>query len=188
MFEEKLKHITKWFKDSGLKINEEKTELCLFHRNDHAPITISLNGVTLKSKPSINVLGVKFDCKLSWNDQINMTINKAKKNLHAINLIKKHFNATELKQLLTSNYYSVLYYNSEIWHLPTLSPHLKLKLLSASANAIKLCITSLPPHTSHDTIHNWQKEELQPKCLCTNMHSNCSNFSTQPTSQTIGYL
>ena len=94
-FEEKLRLITKWLKDSGLKINEEKTEVCLFHRNDHAPITISLNGVNLKSKLSINVLGVQFDCKLSWNAQVNQTINKAKKTLHAINLIKKHFNTSD---------------------------------------------------------------------------------------------
>ena len=49
--------------------------------------------------------------------------------------------------------HSVLYYNSEIWQLPTLSPHLKQKLLSASANAIKLCLTALPPNTSFKTIH-----------------------------------
>ena len=94
-------------------------------------------------------MGVKFDSKLSWNDQISQTINKAKKTLHAINLIKKYFNTTELKQLLTSNYYSILYYNSEIWHLPTQGPQLKQKLLSASANAIKLCITKITLNTSH---------------------------------------
>ena len=118
---------------------------------------ISLNGVNLKSKPSINVLGVKFDSKLSWNDQISQTINKAKNTLHAINLIKKYFNTNELKQLLTPNYYSVLYYNSEIWHLSTLGPQLKQKLLSASANAIKLCLTKLPPNTSHEAIHRLAK-------------------------------
>ena len=35
--------------------------------------------------------------------------------------------------------------------------HLKQKLLSASANALKLCLTSLPPNTSFDTIHNLTK-------------------------------
>ena len=69
----------------------------------------------------------------------------------------------ELKALLTSNYYSVLYYNSEIWHLPTLSPHLKQKLLSSSANALKLCLTSLPPNTSFDTIHNLTKRATPPQ-------------------------
>ena len=109
-FEEKLRQISKWLKDSGMKINESKTELCLFHWNDHAPITITLNGISLKSKSSINVLGVQFDCKLSWCDQVNKAINKSKKTLHAINLIKKYFKADELKGLLTSNYSSVLYY------------------------------------------------------------------------------
>ena len=62
-----------------------------------------------------------------------------------------------IKDLLTSNYFSILYYNSEIWHLPTLSPNLKQKLLSASANAIKLCLKSLPLNTSFVTIHSLAK-------------------------------
>ena len=52
-FEEKMNNIIKWLKDSGLKINESKTELCLFHRNDHIPITVSINGTAIKSQTSI---------------------------------------------------------------------------------------------------------------------------------------
>ena len=55
------------------------------------------------------------------------------------------------------NYYSVLYYNSEIWHLPTLSPILKQKLLSASANALKLSLSKLPINTSFEAIHSLAK-------------------------------
>ena len=109
------------------------------------------------SNEKLNVLGIQFDSKLDWSDQVNKTINKAKSTYHAISLIKKYFNTNELKGLLTSNYYSVLYYNSEIWHLPTLKPNLKQKLLSASANAIKLCLTKLPPNTSFETIHSLAK-------------------------------
>ena len=46
--------ITKWLKDSGLKINETKPKSASFIENDHAPITISINGVSIKSKSSIN--------------------------------------------------------------------------------------------------------------------------------------
>ena len=77
----------------------------------------------------------------------------AKKAYHAINLIKKYFNSSKLKGLLTSNYYLILYYNNEIWHIPTLAPPLKQKLLSASANAIKLCLTKLPWNTSYEAIY-----------------------------------
>ena len=91
---------------------------------------------------------------MTWSDQVCKTINKAKKVYHAINLIRKYFTSSELKGLLTSNYFSILYYNSEIWHLPSLKPQLKQKLLSASANAVKLCLSSLPPNTSFETMHN----------------------------------
>ena len=33
--EQKLEMITKWLKDSSLKVNENKTELCLFYRKDN---------------------------------------------------------------------------------------------------------------------------------------------------------
>jgi hypothetical protein len=29
----RLEKIVKWLRDSGLKVNESKTELCIFHRN-----------------------------------------------------------------------------------------------------------------------------------------------------------
>ena len=128
-----------------------------FYRNDHAPIIITLNGIIIKTKTSMNVLGVQFDSKLTWHDQVNKAINKAKRTLHAINLIKKYFNAEELKGLLTSNFYSVLYYNSEIWNLPSLNNHQKQKLLSASANALKICLTTVPQNTSYEVIHRLTK-------------------------------
>ena len=40
--EKKLEMITKWLKGSGLVVNESKTEVCLFHRNDQPLIFITL--------------------------------------------------------------------------------------------------------------------------------------------------
>ena len=37
-----------------------------------------------------------------------------------------------------SNFYYILLYNSEVWHIPTLKPKLKQIILSTSANALKL--------------------------------------------------
>ena len=47
--EKRLEMITKWLKDSGLVVNESKTELCLFHKNDKAPITIKISENCVKS-------------------------------------------------------------------------------------------------------------------------------------------
>ena len=73
----------------------------------------------------MNVLVVCFASKLMWSMYLSNTINKANKALHAVRLIKKYFNHQEILQLLTANFYSILYYNSEIWHLPKLKNDLK---------------------------------------------------------------
>ena len=85
---------------------------------------------------------------------------------HAIRIIKKYFTQPELLNLLTSNYYSILYYNSdysilyynsEVWHLPSLKLELKKKLLSASASALKLCSPWSSEHTSFEILHTINK-------------------------------
>jgi hypothetical protein len=136
---ESLEMITKWLKDSGLKVNETKTEICLFHKRDQPPIVITFNGTPITSKQAMNVLGISFDSKLNWQFQIQNAITKSKKALHAIYLIRKHFTKTELLQITTSNYYSILYYNAEIWLTPTLNNNSKRALMSASAAPLKLC-------------------------------------------------
>jgi hypothetical protein len=148
-----LEAITKWLQDSGLKVNETKTEMCLFHRNDKRLITLNLNNIVIKSTPQIKVLGIIFDSKLQWTEQVANCIKKSTRNLHAIKIISKYFNNEELKTLLTSNFYTVLYYNSEIWHLPSLNPYLKGLLLSASSKALKICTPSYNLSMSYNDLH-----------------------------------
>ena len=149
----KLEMVVEWLRKSGLKVNESKTELCLFHRFDQPLVTINLNGMQITSKKAMNVLGICFDSKLQWQEQVALTINKAKSTLHAIKLIKPYFNNRELKQLITANFYSVLFYNSEIWHIPSLNPHSKQQLLSASANALRLCTPGNNDRISFEELH-----------------------------------
>jgi dsDNA-binding SOS-regulon protein len=53
--EKSLEAITKWLKKSGLKVNEEKTELCLFHRMDKDTVQMRISNTIITSKPNINV-------------------------------------------------------------------------------------------------------------------------------------
>ena len=138
--EKRLESITKWLRGSGLIVNEGKTEICLFYRNDVQSITLTINGIPIKSKKSMNVLGVLFDSKLNWNVQVANAISKAKKSLFAIKLLKKYFTTNELRTFLDSYFYSVLYYNANIWLTPSLTTALKQNLLSISANALRICM------------------------------------------------
>ena len=42
--EQKLKRIVNWLTGAGMRVNESKMELCLFHRGDSGPIKINING------------------------------------------------------------------------------------------------------------------------------------------------
>jgi hypothetical protein len=161
-----LEKIIKWLKGSGLKVNEKKTELCIFHRNGNTDGSLSIDNNLIASKNEINVLGITFDSKLQWSSQVSRAIRGANNALQAIKLIRKYFTTPEIVQLLTSNFYSRFYYGSEIWHIPTLNRNCKKMLLSASANALKLCNTFYDPSVSYVDLHILHKRALPSKfCL-----------------------
>ena len=101
----------------------------------------------------MNGLGVSFDSKLNRQNHIEQAITKAKKALNAIKLVRKHFNKSELLKLITSNDYSILYFNSEIWHIPSNTHNSKKQLLSASAIPLKLCVYHYDRSISHLSLH-----------------------------------
>ena len=86
--------------------------MCLLHKNDTPPITIKISEASMTSKPFMNILGITFDTKLQWAPQVNQSLKKSAPALNAIRLIKRFFNTTELVQLVTSNFYSILFYRS----------------------------------------------------------------------------
>ena len=74
-----LTRTTKWLKDSGLVVNETKTEVCLFSRQDIGPVRICINGTQLLTQNTISVLGLIFDSKLSWGPQVSNANSKSTK-------------------------------------------------------------------------------------------------------------
>ena len=163
--EKSLEAITKWLRDSGLKVNQGKTEICLFSKRDSAPIRIRIDGSTIESKKSIKVLGVVFDSKLNWSDHVAYAVNRASRALNAIKLIRKFFTTKELICLTTSNYYSILYYNSEIWHLPSLTHELKHSLFVASAAALRVCLHYPDNSISYEELHK-RTNRATPEMMC----------------------
>ena len=79
-------------------------------------------------KVLLSVHRVTFDSKLNWGIHIANSISKANRALFALRLIKKFFTDAEMRTLLDSNFYSILYYNAVIWLTPTLRSDLKHNL------------------------------------------------------------
>ena len=61
---------------------------------------------------------------------------------------------------MTSNFYSVLYYNCEIWLSENLNARLKQHLLAASSNAIRILNNVSDLRTSYVQLHNLEKRAL----------------------------
>ena len=93
------------------------------------------------------------------------TISKSKQALFAINLIRKFLTKSELLQVITSNYYSILYYNSEIWHIPTNTHRCKTQLMSASAAPLKLCNNYYDRSVSFIDLHKQNKRATPDKMM-----------------------
>jgi hypothetical protein len=163
-------NVAKWLKSSGLKVNDSKTEVCIFYRKIKTEIEIELDGFQIKSKQNIKILGMIFDSHMTWDEQINNSIKNANRSLFALKVIKKYFNKDELKDLVTSLYFSQLFYGSEVWHLPDLSFLQKKKLKNASANALKICLLNVSPFITHTEIHNITKRS-PPECYCNYKHA-----------------
>jgi hypothetical protein len=94
-------------KDSGLKVNESKTEICLFHQNDTHKVTILLQNEIITSKKSMKLLGVLFNSKLNWSVHVSLSIRKSNRALCALRLIKHYLTPEIMRSLLLSNYYSI---------------------------------------------------------------------------------
>ena len=142
-----------WLKMSGMKVNEDKTEFCIFHRNDVQQTSIKIFNNEVFSKSTIKILGVTFDSKLNWSHHVNLTVQKCKKTLQAIKIVSNNFNIDERLNMVTSLFYSKLYYSAEVWLIPTLGRNLKHKLLQISTQALRIAANDIFKIFSTEDLH-----------------------------------
>ena len=89
MVTEKTEAVINWMQSSGLKINESKTEVCIFHRSNSNIINITINNSQISTTNTMNILGILFDSQLKWNQQYSKAIKEANSNLYAIKFLNK---------------------------------------------------------------------------------------------------
>jgi hypothetical protein len=72
----------------------------------------------------MRVLGVIFDCKMSWEAHINNISSNIKKKIHALRKMSSDLNHSGRLSVAHGSNYSVLYYAAGTW----LNDHLSIKL------------------------------------------------------------
>ena len=169
------KKVENWMTGSGLKVNIEKTELVIFHRLDTSVGTIKLNNLEIVSKKEMSVLGLIFDSKLEWSTQVEKASRKARSSLQGLRVINKYFTIPEKLTLLTSLFYSRLYYGSQIWLIPSLKRVLKTKLYSASGNALKLLERGMSFRELHKKYNRATPTQFQKYTTAVSFHDLVKN-------------
>jgi hypothetical protein len=133
-----IQKVQNWLTSSGLKVNIEKTEIVIFYKTDTATTSIKLNKVEVHTKKQMLVLGVIFGSKLEWSFQVENLVKKARCALQGLRVLNRYFTSPERLILITSFFYSRLYYGLQVWLIPSLKCVLKRKLFSASGAALRL--------------------------------------------------
>ena len=78
--------------------------------------------------------------------------------LYALRQLKRFFNPSQMRLLLDSYFYSVLYYNSVVWLTPSLKSDLKHDLLAVSAWALRSCMMNPQCEVSFINVHKLNKK------------------------------
>ena len=119
---------------------------------------------------------------------VSNTICKAKKTLFGLKMLKKFFNFNEMRTLLDSYFYSILYYNSEIWLTPELSSTMKQSLLSISAHALRICL-HVKFDLSFENLHKESKKctpkQIMMYRMSLSLHKIFNSTDTSVTTETI---
>lgn len=153
LLEEDLDKAYKWLTGSGMVINEEKTEFVVFANKSESEPLVKLNNKHIDAKTEMKVLGVCFDNKLNWSTQVDKAILKMHKLSGTMKYLRKYFTEDELTIILKGQLLSSVYYNSEVWLIPTLHAMMKRRLLSASAGLIKATYGLHEWHISNRDLH-----------------------------------
>jgi hypothetical protein len=104
---------------------------------------------------------------LQWSDHIISAINRANGLLNAIKIIRFFFIKSKMINLVKSNFYSILFYNSEVWHIPNLSQDLKHCLSVPLSCALHVCLHYPDRSIPYLDLHKMNKRAT-PYIFCEN--------------------
>ncbi len=109
---------TEALRSIGMVVNTSKTELMLLSRNKQVKgqvLEINIPDAIISSKPHIKALGVIFSSDLSWSRQIDNALKRSTHAVKKIRFLSKWLDKKDLLQLVTAQYFPVVYYASPLW-------------------------------------------------------------------------
>ncbi len=106
--------ITKWFPNNCMKLNEDKCHLMVFGDKSNN-VSINIGSVTINESTEEKLLGVIFDKKLSFKQQVKSLCKKAGQKLHALSRISHFLDTEQLKRIMKAFILSQFNYCPLVW-------------------------------------------------------------------------
>ena len=114
-----LDKISSWFKANGLTLHPEKTKIMLF--NKQRDLDVKLDGVKVTQCGSkynekfINILGIHWDDKLSWNEHLKKVLSKTSSGLYLFRRFRNLLTQKTKKTIYEALIRSHIMYGIELW-------------------------------------------------------------------------
>ena len=113
-----LRHLYNWLVANKISLNNDKTELIIFHHPNkklNFNLKIKLNGKKLSLSSYVKYLGILLDPHLNWGPHIDVLSSKLNRAAGMLAKIR-HFVSTEsLRNIYFSIFSSLMTYASQIW-------------------------------------------------------------------------
>ena len=79
-----------WYNKNYLYLNVSKTkEMCIdFRKNKRCPKPVYIKGETVERVETYKYLGVVFDSKLNWNENINSVLKKVNTRMYCLRKLR----------------------------------------------------------------------------------------------------
>jgi len=142
----------KWLRQSGMIVNDSKTEIMIMHKTDQRVCDFKINNVEIKSKKVMNVLGIHFNQNLKWNYHIEKTINSCQRIMHGLKIIRKYLSTEKFQQIVTCFLFSKLFYAYEIWSYNILDFDSKRKINSFYYKVCRMILNDFECKISRNVI------------------------------------
>jgi len=117
--EEELTHIHDWLILNKLTPNKKKCEAIFFTNQLNSKkcgnLKVNFRGDVLQTKQSVNYLGIHFDNKLSWKNQIKAIKSKINYKLAKIRPLAKFLDSVDIFMLIRSFIFPYIHYCSHTW-------------------------------------------------------------------------
>ena len=155
--------LIKWFDTNFFKLNADKCELLVSHRNND--LSLDVGGKIVICKKSVKLLGIKIDNQLTFNEHISSICKKVSLKLHALARVSHLMHQRKLRLLMKAFIESQFSYCSLIWmfHTRTLNNrinHLHERALRLVYNDHTSSFQQLLTQDKSFTIHDRNLQKL----------------------------